>query len=497
MARNGQDGYEKALKYNTPLILTDIAMPIMDGLEMANKILEEMPETKFIFMSCYDDTAYIRESMNHNAYGYLLKPINLEKLVETVKKMLKVKQNETEIVENMQQLKQTVKESVPYVREMVTRDIIYGNLESAYLSQLESINMNVKKLYSIVVVRVKDVDMDIELNCRIVHDIRRCMEERIPQDMRSCSFLQNRRSFVMIVYLDDEDNETIALDKLFDFLNDTKEYINNEFRQNVIICTSELLSNINDAAEAYNSIEYTLKTNIYEMGNGVILAEKQTSATSIMDYDIINLKQEITDIFAEEDFGRMQDFLDKYYREDKYNKNSLRAFTYTLISILQLLLLERNESFGSVFGDDISIWNKLSDYNTIFDIRQWIINIFRFSHDYIYGKNNSGGQRAELINNIKNIINEEYGSIENISQIAGKVYISASYANYVFKLHEGITIFEYLVQVRLEKAKFMLKNTNMKIYEISEKIGYTSKTYFASLFKEYTGMTPKNYRNNA
>ena len=69
LAKNGGEGYEKALDFKPSLVLTDISMPIMDGLEMAKKILEDLPKTKFVFMSCYDDVDYVRSAMDYNAYG--------------------------------------------------------------------------------------------------------------------------------------------------------------------------------------------------------------------------------------------------------------------------------------------------------------------------------------------------------------------------------------------------------------------------------------------
>lgn len=495
LAKNGMDGYKKAVEFCPSLILTDISMPIMDGLEMAKKILEELPKTKFIFMSCYDDVEYIRSAMDYNAYGYLLKPINLDKLTETVKKILKIKKSEHEMNETMLNLKRQVEEHMPYVRELVTQDIVYGNLSSSYVSQLESLSMSIKTMYSVVVIHINDsVGNDMGVNCMALYDMKKYMMENILGQMRVCSFLQSRTSLVAMVYLDDAENEQKGIERLFDYLNVSKDYINNKLGYECLMCAGGISDEIEKAPELYNSAEYTLKTNIYGMGNNIILAEKSENADSMLDYDIVNLKAEITDMFSNNNFGIMQSFLNKYYDKNTYNKNSLKAFTYTLISILQLVLLDRNESFTNVFGDDTMVWNKLSEYNTILDIRQWVVNIFKFAYDYLNEKNENGGKYIMLVNSIKKIINEEYGSIENVNQISDRTYTSQSYANHIFKQYEGVTIFEYLVRVRMEKAKDMLKNTDMKIYEISEKVGYMSKTYFASLFREYTGKSPKLYR---
>ena len=496
LARNGREGLEKAIECEPSLVLTDISMPVMDGLSMAKSIIEELPDTKFIFMSCFDDTDYIRRAMKYNAYGYLLKPIDIEQLTDTVLKILKIKKDERELNETVTQLKNQVEENIPYIREMITRDFVYGNINGIYNEQIEAIGMETRGMYSVVVIQLKESEnQDIETNCMAMYDIKNCLGDSYAADIRICSFLQSRTSMAAIVYLDGANNETGALEELLNTLGSFKNYVNNTLGYEVLICSGGVSNDLSEASELYANAEYTLKTNIYNMENNIILAEGQKCTDYVQEYDIFKIKEELTEMLSSESFDVLQAFLNKHYDKTVYNKNSLKAFTYTLVSLLQLMLLERNESFKNVFGDDAVIWNKLSEYNTILDIKQWMVNVFRFIYDYLNEKTETKGKYKQIVDKIKEIINEDYGNIESVNQISDKIYISASYANHLFKEHEGVSIFEYLVKVRMENAKEFLKNTDMKVYEISEKVGYKSKTYFGSLFREYTGMSPKIYRN--
>ena len=76
-AENGRDGLELALAEKPLLVITDVQMPLMDGLTMSQKIYEKLPDTKFIFMSCFDDSEYVRGAIDVNAYGYVLKPFSI------------------------------------------------------------------------------------------------------------------------------------------------------------------------------------------------------------------------------------------------------------------------------------------------------------------------------------------------------------------------------------------------------------------------------------
>ena len=171
----------------------------------------------------------------------------------------------------------------------------------------------------------------------------------------------------------------------------------------------------------------------------------------------------------------------------------IKSLSFSIINIVQTVLLEKNESLGSIFDSETSMYVKLSRFETILDIRQWLINILEIVRQYL---NRNGNSRfKKIVEDIKAEIDRNFSEISNIDQIVKPLYISASYANAIFKQHTGSTIFDYLLNKRMETAKKMLTDPSYKIYEIAEKIGYKDKSYFSWVFKEFTGLTPKQYSN--
>ena len=100
----------------------------------------------------------------------------------------------------------------------------------------------------------------------------------------------------------------------------------------------------------------------------------------------------------------------------------------------------------------------------------------------------------DLVEQIKELISTEYAIFENVSEITERFFMSKNHLNYIFKRVTGENIFDYLMQTRIKYAKKMLVETDYKVYEIAEKIGYKSTAYFTSVFKQHTGQTPKEYR---
>ncbi|WP_409340479.1 response regulator [Paenibacillus sp. MBLB4367] len=116
LAIDGEDGYKQAMQLRPDFVLTDVAMPVKDGLKMTQKIKEELPETKFIFMSCFDDYDYLKSGINLEVYGYILKPIDLTELTGSLRKVKQLKQQELEKHQSDEQLRKRIQESMPVLQ---------------------------------------------------------------------------------------------------------------------------------------------------------------------------------------------------------------------------------------------------------------------------------------------------------------------------------------------------------------------------------------------
>lgn len=496
LAKDGKEGMEKALELKPTLVISDIVMPVMDGLEMAEQIMCKMPEMKFVFMSCYDEADYIRKTLDYDSYGYLLKPINIEKLEETISRILNIKKSEAQVNETLTNLMSTVEKNKEYVCEIIARDVVYGNIHDENLQQLEDLKLNVKYKYTIAVINLEGTDEnDAGMSCMKLCALKKYIGLLVKGNIRIYSFLQSKVSLALMVYFDEklEDNE--IMEQLLEYMAEIKDYANEELKSNAVICLGKLGESLLEASDIYNNIEYALRNNIYEMNNAIILSEKQAEKNEVMDYDVFFLKDKMISLFENDNIDKLEEFIKGFYENQIYNKNSLRNITFILVSVLQIVLFDRNESFANVFGSDSLVWDKMSLFDTILDVKQWALNLFIGVYQYLHEQAIGNEKGIKIVRDIKEIIENEYGEIENIGYITGKLHISSGYANRIFKKYEGLTIFEYLVNVRMEKAKDMLKNTDKKIQNISTEIGYNSRAYFTSLFYEYTGKTPSSYRN--
>jgi two-component system response regulator YesN len=179
---------------------------------------------------------------------------------------------------------------------------------------------------------------------------------------------------------------------------------------------------------------------------------------------------------------------------DVINTNSyIRTICIRLIARTSVILHDMHISYEKVFGKEHYIWDKLLKFDTIIDIQLWMKNILGGVIDYI--SQNQKSNNRKVINDILKIIEENYSRNITINDITKEIYLSTNYISIIFKKEMGENFSEYLMKYRLEKATQLLKETNLKVYQIGNMVGYTNISHFCSIFKSLNGVSPSEYRN--
>lgn len=496
-AEDGAEGLEKALGIKPQLVITDVRMPRMDGLNMSKEIYENLPDTKFIFMSCFDDSKYIKSAIDVNAYGYILKPIDIGRLYAIVEHIMKVNARELDRQNQLNILERQIKKEMPILRNQIIRDLFYSNAENFQSADAEKLGMEIKKYFAVAAVQIDSFDgiNSKEEADKVYYTINKIKNylELCDSKKRIYGVVLSKKQIGIILFLDNVDEMSAAEEECVEFFNSFKDNVRKSFETDISVCIGGIGKSFSEISVFFELCERVLEANLFAKRRSVVFASEIGAEENLFDFSVTKLEGEISNIIESGDKKAAEYFIDKYYSAKTVgNRELVRRFTASVVGIIQVVLISMDENFQNIFGDDYIIWDKLSRFETIFDIRQWISNILFSICDYMTEKKSS--RQAKLINRIKEIISESYGEINSVNEIAERLYISTVHANSIFKKYTGETIFDYLTRFKIEKAKKMLKEENSRIYEIAEKTGYKSKTYFTSLFKEYTGMTPREYR---
>jgi len=494
LAENGQKGLEMALRHKPLLIITDVQMPVMDGLTMAEKILEELPKTKFIFMSCFDDSEYLRGAMDVNAYSYILKPVDITKLINVIEKILRINAEENAQTQHISILEKQIEENIPILREQLIRDIFYGNVKKLENDSFASLNIEIKSYCVVSVLEVDDFESEnSDKNMYFtINKIRNFFDKNYSAE-RLYTVALNKKRIGILYYCDLARSVENAEDECLELFGKIKDDINEELSLDITICIGGAGENYEEICNFFNQAEDMLDTSLLQKKNIIVFVGEVKANENVFDYNVIELESELELLIESGNKEEIDKFADKYYSLSiVQNSEVVRRLTLTVIGILQAELFKRNYSFADVFDDDFEIWRKLSEFDSILNIRCWIQNVLTSICEFVEDKNT--GRHTKLVHRIKKVIDEEYAQISTVSEVASKVFFSTVHANTIFKRYTGETIFNYLTKRKIESAKELLREENSRVYEVAERVGYQSKTYFSALFKEYTGMTPREYR---
>ncbi|GMQ56546.1 response regulator [Vallitalea sediminicola] len=500
-ALDGLEGYKKSIELKPNIVITDISMPRLNGIEMTRKIKEELPETKFIFISCFDEFEFTKSAMELNINRYVLKPIDVDELQDALIYMIGIYQMELAKKLEKQELEKKINESLPLMIENFYYDLIYGKIrnDDDIINRMNYLNIYRSfKCYNVFYIEIDNYELNysnisVEERYKLIERVKFCVEETVLKEKQGFVIKNDYRSVIVVLYFDEIKDEKATLDESIIYAINCREYINKVADMNITIGLSGISNELSHINNLLKNAQYAVESKFYSRGNAIIMANEVMERTNECEYDLIEIKNELSHIFEEMDRDKVNGFLQKYYGQvENLSTNHLKSLSYSIINIIQVLLLERNLSFSDFVDDEFIVWKKLSRFETIVDIRQWINNIILGIIELI--KERETNRYSKIVEDIIEIIETEYREIDNIRDILDSLYISSSYANQIFKQQKGITIFEYLIQTKIEMAKKRLQDPYCRICDISNELGYKSNAYFTSVFKRHTGITPKEYR---
>lgn len=497
-AKDGQEGLEKAREIKPELVLSDISMPRLDGLSMAGKIQSELPDVRFIFMSCFEEKEYMIKAIDVNAYGYILKPIQIEQLSAAVEKVMNIVKSETEQQRYITSIETELHEYLPYVQETVLRDLCYGSIEAASCErEMQKIGLRIGTFYTLIAASVDmESGADGQNGYLYVYKMQETAQELAAESRArivvKTSILEHKTLLLHVSMCEAQSAEE-ALEECVMFVEDYHAQVCKKLGCRLFVSIGDIETEAARIPEIFKEVKNALDFEISTQTTGLVMATELVNVSFMEKLNLDKLKEDLARLLDEGTNAEIVAFTEQYLQSDcAETPDVYKQMLLSLVSVLQMILYERGESFERIFDNAFPIWEKIMNPEQILDMRQWIINMIKMIAQHLDKQKKE--YYNELVENIKALIQKDYAKFENVSEITESFYISKNHLNLIFKRQTGENIFDYLMKTRIYYAKQMLADTDMRVYEISEKIGYKSTAYFTSVFKQFTGQTPKEYR---
>lgn len=483
LAENGKTGWGLYGKHHPTMILTDIKMPEMDGLEFVSRVRAEDPKTRILFLSAYDDFRYAQFALSHNADQYLLKPVNSKELVEAIRKVvdeiITEELNEEERVAFYAMLKESREASIEkYIRRYLLESLSPRERGELYL-QLSSIG----KLSLVPPLAVVIFHFRPSLEYKHLHALLR----RTSQILAPAAGLAlDAHSLVLILHKVQGGRQELAA-KVTQTLIELPE------RDELVIGVSDFSDNALELRELYQqAISCVNRYERYGYGRCFFVWDRQEPGRPDPDkLDKCFKQAEALMLAGNSPRQALADISEKLGPDSTLSelKGAVIRFVSRLINTSQVqwickaeeeLLSEETLYTALIRADSAPV---LADI-----LSSWMEAVAeRFTYQSV-------DKKQKIALQIKQIIDTEYASNITLKYLSQKVFLSSNYVHILFKSIFGRTVNHYLTEVRIQTACRLLSDTGYGIAEIAPQVGYEHNTYFFSIFKRITGMTPAEYR---
>ena len=462
-ASNGKQALQIIRSEDIQLVLTDIKMPHMDGLELSRRAKEENPALQIIIFSGYSDFTFAQEAIRYGVTEYILKPVNPEDFHKVIQKAEKV----------IEQRKK--KES----REIKGKNFLQNYLYSGKLETLEK----AKDMIDLEKWNGWHCGILLESDVAFFDTAEETLEEEIQKELRRVCFYLNlnaRQSLLLFqdVYCDYQ----LVANHLYNFMK-------RKYRDSFYLAVSRKFEGCECLPEILEQLEQQMEEKFYHPEKHVFSNEDDVLKLSVGEVQDSQIMQMISEDITRKDTDQLRKHFaclkEKYHDNTKYSAMYIK---FVFSNVIQELFQENQFSGERRLEHEIERLYNCRNIMEILEVTEDNIKEYEAFLD-----RSMSSSRNEVAA-VKNYIYQHYEEDLNLEMLAEKVYLSSGYLSFIFKKETGMNLNRYIRVFRMEKAKELLCSTNMKVAQVSEHVGFANVSYFCRSFREYYGSSPESYR---
>lgn len=501
-ASNGRKALAVIESGPVDIVLTDVVMPQMDGIELVRRIREKSRAIKIVFASGHSDLLYLKEAFKLDVLDYIIKPVIMEELDAVFKKITGICKEEQRQQENLAELKSMLEESMPVLRErfaaMLLKRSIPNNSKLEERIRFLGLPFQLNDQFTVL-----SIDLGINRNSDTFYKELEKQERQISCIHEALKPMDDEcQGFSLVV---DEHVVTLIISSKNGLGYERIINISQGIQQAIAQQTGNITAvgigkEVEGVGQIYLSFVQSRKALEQEnfFGSDAVIHINDLENTNIKaSFDVSCLEGNIIEAIRLGKRDDVEQEVDNLFK--KLSEIKALSMQYVRNICLELLVLAEKKYLemklsGSLKEEGSFSWEELLTLKTIHETHQYLKNKFVDMAEAI--KSLQSNTSRNLVRMMMKELNELYSEDITINTLAEEFYITSNYVCLLFKKETGKTVNEYLTEVRMEKAKEFLENPVLKIYEIAEKVGYKDVDYFGKLFKKYSGLTLTQYRSS-
>jgi YesN/AraC family two-component response regulator len=505
-ASNGLEALRLVENFVPDIVLSDISMPSLNGIELAHELRSRFPGTKVIFMSWHNDFEYAKTAVNLNVCGYVMKPIVPEELADVVLNVLGICKREMLQRDAQARMLKQIEDTLPIILEEFFRELLFSQGDGLpdLMRRAEFLRIDCGGLAGVQVLLLqieandgRATEKNVTEQYALSFYVKEIIDSLRKDGVRYYCVRISPREFAVAVL--SMDSWQFTQTQLVEAATEVYSALSGRFGVAVAAGISKPAGGIGDIPSLYTQCRVALNTKFFSKDPIILYSdiEDKTGKDSFgRKVNLAELYEEIKEAVFSNSEQEITKLSEKYLPSGSIGETGVyhKSVAFSMLNTLQIVLAESGKTAQDAFGDAATSWERLNGFGTIAELQLWCRETLTAVARCLNPK--SAARDRQIVDNIKSIVQARYTGQISIDDIVDAVYISARQANKIFKRQTGLTIFDYLVDYRIQMAKALLKSPYSRIYQVAGQVGYLNKSHFCLVFKKNTGVTPAEYRYN-
>ncbi|RXJ02076.1 DNA-binding response regulator [Anaerobacillus alkaliphilus] len=485
-ADNGEDAFKIILEEKPDLVITDVRMPVVDGLTLIKKVREIENETKFIIISGYNDFSYAQQAVRYNVLDFVLKPVDQDELEETLYKLsqrLKLEEIESEKQQKV-------------IAEQIITQILEGTFEENEEAEwTRYLNLEKEAYYYLLVELNNLTHVDDEATIKtLVTEVPEIILKLT--DQKNQMLVQQQPDYAVGILLPESYLKTYKGD-IAVFSSEFKKILKQKSNKEMTVCIGAKAKNISELKKSYETAnqirhyKYILENAKEQSINYETVKDIEVKYNELDAKIYISLMEQV----EENNIEAIKKTVDQIFLEFQTKIFTPKSVKTSIDRCVHGIIQTVNDMDGD--KDSFSTLKAMLDWEddnlTLHELKQRLYSFIIEGSTIIQSlrKENMKGD----IHKIKSYIENNYHQNISLKSIANKFYMNPVYMGQLFKKTFGVYFKEFLLKIRIDEAKKLLRQTDMRVYEVADKVGFGSTDYFVTQFEKINKLTPTEYRN--
>jgi two-component system, response regulator YesN len=471
------------------VLITDIKMPFMDGLQLSKIVRERMPWVKIIILSGHDEFEYAQKAVSLGITDYLLKPVTVQKLQTVLEKLTVQLDRERKEQDNLKKLQEQMEDNRAMLRERLLFKLVVGAVSPADAvenGQMLGLDL-IARHYLVVILKLELIDRTEQYDHDEYQQVQRVLME-----------LAEKNPDIYVLKRDWGDLILIMKGSTSEYLEEERDLLLEEASQSVAMTRYQLSigvgaskGRIADICQSFVEALVNIQNPINKSGAGLNQAVEREELLKVDKTAVENYLR----CGVKDDFGN---FFTAYLHplgEMALKSTLIKNYIFVdLILATAKVVHELGGEIDNIVPELNSIETILANVKTVEQLREQAYKIISVA--LAYRDSQPNGQHTHLIRQAKGYIEHHYTDPElSLNEVAAQANLSASHFSAVFSQETCQTFKEYLTEVRMNKAKELLRMTTLRSADIAYQVGYNDPHYFSSVFKKNTGLSPIEFRS--